>query len=341
MDEHTQALSDVASHGDTRSDTRTDTRSDIQSDVRNTHRSSIYSPPRRQYQQISQEYTPALKTLWTYMNPTSVPCFNQNLVEELHHSFHLLDEHRGHYLHENSWQPVNYCVIGSRHPKVFNLGGDLALFIQLIREKDRESLMQYAELCIEAIYTRLVGFNASTMTISVVQGDALGGGFEFALSSNIIIAEQGTRLGFPEILFNMFPGMGAYSLLSRKVGTRITEDLVTSGNTYKAEDLHKLGVIDIVVPPGEGQKAAYDLIRKQEKQVNGLKTIYQCQRHVNPVTYAELQKITSLWVDTALRVSEKDLHMMRRLVNSQRYQQEMRIVPSAIDANYVVDRVAA
>lgn len=51
----------------------------------------------------------------------------------------------------------------------------------------------------------------------MVQGDAFGGGLEFALSSNILVAEQGTRLGFPEILFNLFPGMGAYTFLYRKV----------------------------------------------------------------------------------------------------------------------------
>ena len=301
----------------------------------------IYSPPRRQYQQIVQEYNPALKALWTTMNPINVSCFNQDLVEELHHSFHLLDEHHGKYFHEKEWHPVNYCVIGSRHPRIFNLGGDLALFINLIRQRDRDALMHYAQLCVEAIYTRLAAFNASIITISVVQGDALGGGFEFALSSNILIAERGTRLGFPEILFNMFPGMGAYSLLSRKVGMRIAEDLITSGNTYKAEDLERIGVVDMLVPAGEGQKAAYELIKKQEKQVNGLKAAYQCRQYINPITNTELQQIISLWVDTALSVSEKDLHMMRRLVNSQKYQQEQRIAASLGNSRYSASLIAA
>jgi DSF synthase len=275
------------------------------------------------------------------MMPTNIPCFNQPLVEEIHHAFHLLDEKEGNFLHEESWQPVNYCVIASRHPKVFNLGGDLVLFMQLIREKNKEALMHYARLCIEAIYTRLTGFNAKAITLSVIQGDALGGGFEFALSSNIIIAEQGTRFGFPEILFNMFPGMGAYSLLSRKVGMRIAEDLITSGNTYKAEDLHKLGIIDIIAPVGEGKKVANDLMRKQEKHVNSLKNIYRCRQLVNPVSNTELQNVISAWVDAAMLISEKDLTTMRRLANSQRYQQEMRILPKSSETLYSPDLAAA
>ena len=303
-------------------------------DIQTHSTSPLRSSPRRQYQQIVQEYNPELKALWTVMNPLNIPSFNQDLVEEFHHSFHLLAENNGKYLHDNEWQPVNYCVIGSRHPKVFNLGGDLALFINLIRNKDRASLMHYAELCVEAIYARLSGFNHSVITISVVQGDALGGGFELALSSNILIAERGTKFGFPEILFNLFPGMGAYSLLSRKVGMKVAESLITSGNTYKAEDLEKMGVVDIIAEPGEGKKVADELIRKQEKQVNGLKSIYRCRQHIHPITSDELHAIISLWADSALAVNEKDLHMMRRLVNSQRYQQEQRISKNAGHKNY-------
>ena len=293
----------------------------------------IYSPPRRQYQQIVQEYNPALKALWTMMNPVSIPCFEQDMVEELHHSFHQLAEHQGKYFHEKEWRPVNYCVIGSRHPKVFNLGGDLSLFIKLIKNKDRTSLMHYAKLCVDAIYTRFSGFNGSVITISVVQGEALGGGFELALSSDILIAERGTRMGFPEILFNMFPGMGAYSLLYRKVGMQITETLINSGNTYKAEDLEKMGVVDVLAEQGEGRKVAHELIKKQEKQVNGLKAIHRCRRNIDPITNGELQQVADLWVDTALSISDKDLHMMRHLVNSQRRQQEQRKLQNASSAS--------
>jgi DSF synthase len=46
------------------------------------------------------------------------------------------------------------------------------------------------------------------ITASLVQGRALGSGFECALASDVIVAETGARMGFPEVLFNLFPGMG-------------------------------------------------------------------------------------------------------------------------------------
>jgi DSF synthase len=56
-----------------------------------------------------------------------------------------------------------------------------------------------------------------------------------------LIAEESSRMGFPEVLFNLFPGMGAYSFLQRKVGRRVTEELITSGNTYTARQLYDMG----------------------------------------------------------------------------------------------------
>jgi DSF synthase len=297
-----------------------------------TQGSSGSSMPKRQYHQIDIEYHSASNALWTYMKPLGVPCFNIGMVEELHHTFGEVQRNKGKFLYDNSWSPVDYFVIASRHPYTFNLGGDLALFITLIKSRDRDALMNYARLCVDAIYTRLINYNASAMTISLVQGDALGGGFEFALSSNIIVAEQGVRMGFPEIIFNLFPGMGAYSLLSRRVGMRTAEKMMISGNTYLAEDLEKMGVIDLVVPQGEGTKAVFEMIQKQNKRLNGLRAIYECRRHATPVSYQELLEITSIWVDSALQLTSKDLHMMNRLVHSQRRQQEQRT--QATDRNF-------
>jgi DSF synthase len=56
------------------------------------------------------------------------------------------------------------------------------------------------------MYRRITNFRSPTMTtISLVQGDALGGGFEAALTSDVIIAEESAQMGLPEILFNLFP----------------------------------------------------------------------------------------------------------------------------------------
>jgi DSF synthase len=154
-------------------------------------------------------------------------------------------------------------------------------------------------------------------TLSLVQGEALGGGFETALASNVIIAERRSRMGLPEILFNLFPGMGAYSLLSRRVGMKRAEEMIFSGRIYTAAELHEMGVVDVLVEDGTGETAVYDYIRRNERHRNGMQALFNCRQHLNPISYDELLNITNIWIDAALRLEDKDLKLMSRLGRSQ------------------------
>jgi DSF synthase len=155
------------------------------------------------------------------------------------------------------------------------------------------------------------------VTISLVQGDALGGGFECAMSSDVIVAEQNAQLGLPEILFNLFPGMGAYSLLSRRIGMRAAEELILSGRVLSAAKLHEMGIVDVLAPEGQGQSAVREWIAKNWKRRNGTQAVMRARQLVHPITRQELDAVTDVWVDAALRLEDKDLKMMGRIVRSQ------------------------
>jgi DSF synthase len=167
------------------------------------------------------------------------------------------------------------------------------------------------------MYSRICNYNSSMTTISLVQGEALGGGFESALSSNLIIAERRARMGFPEILFNLFPGMGAYSLLSRRIGMKSAEKMILSGRLYTAEELSELGVVDLLVEDGTGEAAVREFVRRNERHRNGMQAVFSCRQHFQRISYEEMLNITKVWVDAALRLEEKDLKMMSRLARSQ------------------------
>ena len=62
-------------------------------------------------------------------------------------------------------------------------------------------------------------------------------------------------MGLPEILFNLFPGMGAYSLLARRIGLRAAEELILSGKVLPAAKLHEMGIVDVLAKDGEGEAA--------------------------------------------------------------------------------------
>ncbi|MGH8704581.1 MAG: crotonase/enoyl-CoA hydratase family protein [Burkholderiales bacterium] len=264
------------------------------------------------------EFEPAIGTVWTYLNPKGVPCYSLELLKAMVAHDQRLIANGGRVDVEGEMREVNYYVTCSRSPGVFNLGGDLALFALLIKTRDREALAQYARLCIDVQHPRSQSFFSPTLTsIALVQGDALGGGFECALASDVIVAEENAQLGFPEILFNLFPGMGAYSLLSRRIGMRAAEELMLSGKILPAYKLHEMGIVDVLAPNGQGESAVRGWIAANAKRRNGIQAVFRARQFVSPVTRQELDGIVELWVDAALRLGERELKMMSRLARAQ------------------------
>ena len=268
--------------------------------------------------QFDLEFEPETGAIWAWLNATGTPCFSLGLLNDIRAHDGMLEANKGSVPYNGTLQKANYYVVGSRTPRVFNLGGDLALFILLIKSREREALAHYAKLCIDNIYPRIRNYGCPTLTtISLVQGDALGGGFETALSSDVIVAEENAQIGLPEILFNLFPGMGAYSLLARRIGMKAAEDLITSGRILPASKLHEMGVIDLLAKDGEGENAVRHWIAKNQKRRNGFQAVFQARQHVQPIEREELDRIADVWVDAALRLEDRDLKMMSRIVRSQ------------------------
>jgi DSF synthase len=275
-----------------------------------------YGKPGSQYE---TQFEPASATLWGYFNPRhGAACFSVGLLKDIAAHEEAFARGGGRLqLHGESCE-VSHYVVGSRTPGIFSMGGDLALFAMLIRTQDRDALEAYAKLCIDNVFRRLQNYGCPTLTtVSLVQGDALGGGFESALASDVIVAEESAQMGLPEILFNLFPGMGACSLLARRIGLRAAEELILSGKIMTAAQLHRIGVVDVLATDGQGETAVRNWIARNAKRRNGLQAVLRARSLIHPVTREELDGIVALWVDAALRLGERDLRMMQRLVRTQ------------------------
>ncbi|MBR0653755.1 crotonase/enoyl-CoA hydratase family protein [Plastoroseomonas arctica] len=274
-------------------------------------RSSGTRALRTHYDTLEITIDEAARTHWCHMRPYGRPCFTAELLRdcaEVHRSLRTMFELDA---------PVQYHVLASRTAGVFNLGGDLVHFAESIRAGNRAALRRYGEACIRIAYDNYIACDLPMITIALIQGDALGGGFESALAHDLIVAERHAKFGLPEILFNLFPGMGATSFLNRKIGPVAAERLIMSGRLYTAEELHAMGVVDVLAEDGEGEVAVRRLIAEQGRKHNAHLAIYRARRRANPVTYAELSDIVDIWIDAALGVSEHDLRKMQRLAMAQ------------------------
>ncbi|WP_262296270.1 crotonase/enoyl-CoA hydratase family protein [Microvirga sesbaniae] len=253
---------------------------------------------------------------WAAMRPSRHPMITMELLQDMmcvQESVRVIMEEGNREQHQH----LEYFVAASQTPGVYNFGGNLAYFADCIRRRDREGLRTYAYACIDVVYGNAMAFHTPVITIALVQGDALGGGFECALSFDVLVAEKSAKLGLPEVLFNLFPGMGAYSFLSRKIGTAAAEKLIMSGTVYTAEELHRLGVVDILADDGQGENAVRDYIARNRRKHNAHKAMYRSKRRINPLTYEELSDIVEIWLDAAMDLGEQDLRKMTRLVEAQ------------------------
>ena len=261
------------------------------------------------------------RAYWVFMRQSERPSFTPRLLRSLAGVQAQISQ----LFASQPERPLDYLVVGSRTAGTFSLGGDLDLFRKKIEMGDAESLRAYGYQCNESCYTNYTGYGQRLITIALIQGDALGGGFELALTCDLIVAERQAKFGFPEVLFNLFPGMGAYSFLARRIGVAKTEEMIHSGNIYTAEELHRMGVVDILVDQDAGVEAVKGYIAKNRLRHSAHSAMYQVRRRVNPVTLQELKDVVDIWVETALRLSEQDLRRMAKIASAQDRSRQRRL----------------
>ena len=250
--------------------------------------------------------------LWTFMRPSGRPSFTPPMLRDFEDWQRLIGENFG-----PGQVPLRYLVLGSRAPGVFCFGGDLQLFERLIRSGDRDGLMRYGYRCVQILHRNMHALDLPMLTIGLVQGAALGGGFEALLSFDYIVAERDATFGLPEIMFGLFPGMGAHALLSRKLGSAMADRLIVSNETYSAEQMYDLGLVHHLAENGQGLSACREFIKKSERRHTGLVNSRKAMKVAWNLDLAELNRITELWADSALQLRDQDLKVMGRLVAAQ------------------------
>jgi DSF synthase len=283
------------------------------------------------YDQLVVDYKEDTGVMWCYANPSPRPCFTPQLLNDLLKFLHVVRNKNSADLRSGLSPAVKYLILGSYRPGVFSLGGDLELFVDAIKGRDVEKLRTYMKLSIDVLFGTYTNMDVPLTTIALIRGNALGAGFEGALACDYLVAEKSVQLGFPEVLFNMFPGMGAYSFLSRRISPILVEKMILSGRIYTAEELHEIGVVDILADDGDGISEVEKFIKKHEKNSNTRKSLLKIRNRVNPVTLDELLDIGEIWVEAAMSLTTRELKVMERLIRSQDRMAKTLVNPAVSD----------
>lgn len=257
-----------------------------------------------------------VNTLWVTMkkNNSGIQNFSLPLLAELSSMLQTIKSNNGQWHHAAGFAPIHYAVMQSEHPEYFSLGGDLNHFRDCIGNGNRAGLYAYSKQCLDLMYDWATLSKGRMTTIALVQGRALGGGFETALSADFLIAEEQSTFGFPEIMFGLFPCTGGMSLLSRRIGVHQAERMMTNKRVYSAPELLDLGVIDEICPSGQGVQATERFIRTHAARRVARLMLQRSRYRIAPLDYNELSLVVDEWVEAAMQLSADELRAMEMLI---------------------------
>lgn len=262
----------------------------------------------RPYKYLRLEWNPELQALRvrTFVKP--IQCFSLAGLAEMQR---VLDDI------ESSPGLVKHLVLTSDVTGVFNFGGDLSLFVLLIRARDVESLRMYGRRCVDLVWWMENASSCGVHTTVLVQGDTLGGGLESVMPFHKVIFERSAQAGFPEVLFNLFPGMGAWNFVIRKAGFSIANEMILSGRLYTAEQLYRRHLVDVVVDDGDGEAAIEAVLNTVHPRLRGTLAALEARRAAAPITRETLLAVVDQWTEAALGLTDRDLRLMERLARAQ------------------------
>ena len=149
-------------------------------------------------------------------------------------------------------EEIRVVIVTGAGEKAFVAGAD-------IKEMDLMSPIQAFEYMTFAndTFTRLSDLRQPT--IAVINGYALGGGMELALSTDIRIGFEKTVVGFPEVGLGIIPGFAGTQRMSRLIGTSRAKELIFTARTVKGQEAYDLGILNKLVPAEELLSSAEEL----------------------------------------------------------------------------------
>jgi len=144
-------------------------------------------------------------------------------------------------------------IVASSHSKVFCAGADLKAI------SAGQSVMTP-----KGGFAGIVHYPRQKPLIAAVDGAALAGGCEIALSCDMIVASKKARFGVPEVKRSLVPAAGGMFRLPRKIPENIAMELLLTGDPMSAERMHSLGLVNLLTEPGEALQGAFDLAKRIE-----------------------------------------------------------------------------
>jgi enoyl-CoA hydratase/carnithine racemase len=179
-------------------------------------------------------------------------------------------------------------ILYSKLKAGFCAGADLRELYQWIQQYGQAEVATHAREYLERIHRVMNTLDASPLTtIAAVHGVAFGGGFELALTCDLIIADKLARFCFPELRLGLIPGYGGIPRLKRDLGNAVVRDLLLTGRSFNTTKAQQIGLVSQVAGEGEALRAARATATQIAKFDRA--TSAAAKRFIKPVPTEELR----------------------------------------------------
>ena len=194
-------------------------------------------------------------------------------------------------------ESVRCVVVTSTSPKAFCVGADL---------KERNSFTDADLMAQRPVARAAYGgvLNLPVPALAVVEGFALGGGLEIALSCDLVIAGENAVVGLPEVSVGVIPGGGGTQLLTRRVGWSRAAGMIFTARRMPAAEAGALGVVDEVVPAGAARARAMEIAANSPVGLRQAKRAMRLGGDVDLATGLEVED--GCWRATAFSGDRKE-----------------------------------
>lgn len=194
-----------------------------------------------------------------------------------------------------------HCVIlHSTMKPGFCAGADLRELYQWIQQYGQAEVAKQARAYLERIHRVMNAIDASPLTtIAAVHGVTFGGGFELALTCDLLIADKMARFCFPELRLGLIPGYGGIPRLKRDLGNAVVRDLLLTGRSFNTTKAQQIGLVSQVVAEGEALRAARATATQLAKFDPA--TAAAAKQFIKPVPQEELRREIDIFCELLAR----------------------------------------
>ena len=202
--------------------------------------------------------------------------------------------------HAELSREAHALIIFSTMKSGFSAGADLRELYQLIQQMGKAEVAKGVRSYLERIHNVMNTIDASPLTtIAAVHGVTFGGGFELALTCDLIIADKTARFCFPELRLGLIPGFGGIPRLKRDLGNGVVRDLLLTGRSFNSTKAQRIGLVSQVVSEGEALRAARATAAQIAKFDRG--TAMAAKKFIKPIPHDELRQEIDIFCELFAR----------------------------------------